>query len=76
MCPFFERPNIKQLGIFAFVGLLGFAAGNAHETSEAMAGQRQWLNEKCGKTIRAKVEQHIQKDRQVFGYAPEDLPKP
>lgn len=70
---FFERPTIKTMGIIAFVGLLGFAAGNAHETSEAMAGQRQWLNDRCGKTIRAKVQQHIAKDRQTFGYAPEDL---
>lgn len=75
MKPFFEKPTIKMLGIVAFAGLLGFAVGNGHETTDAMAGQAAWLNDRCGKTVKAKVQQHIQLDRQTFGYAPEDLKK-
>jgi hypothetical protein len=74
MFRFFERPNVKQVGIVAFFFLLGCALGNSHETTEAMAGQAQWLHSWCGQQVKQTIITHEKSDIQAFGYTPDAHP--
>lgn len=74
--PFFERPTVKHLAITAMAFLLGAAVANGWATKDAMVGQAAWLHDQCGRTIKAKVQQHLKEDRDTFGFTPEDLRRP
>lgn len=71
----FRRPRTQRWGWIGLSLVVGFGAGNFHATREALAGQAQWLNDRCGRTVKARVEKHLNEDRAMFGFAPEDLKK-
>jgi len=71
---FFDKPNVKQLGIVAFFFLLGLALGNGYETTTAMAGQSQWLHSWCGQQVKQTIITHEKSDIAAFGYTPDAHP--
>ena len=63
-----DRPKMRQWGWVVLFGLACFAAGNSHETSEALAGQAQYFTKACHDEIQAHVTLQKKQDWRNWGW--------
>ena len=54
MSSYLDRPTVKQLGVTAFVFLVGLAIGNGYRTTEALQGSARWWEQQV------KAHEHLQ----------------